>query len=181
MDDQTTPPELPPQVLDQFRHGHADGVRAVYRRYSGSVFTVAMSVLHDAGYAADAVQETFVRAWRAAGRYDASQAMAPWLYTIARRVALDMWRARRRSVFAPPVGQVAVPGPDLDAAWEAYHVRKAVNRLPRDERAVVWLQHFRQYSHAEIAVTLGIPIGTVKSRSHRAHGRLAGWLRGTTG
>jgi len=61
--------------------------------------------------------------------------------------------------------------------WEAHQVRLAVKRLPPNERDIVRLQHFAQLSHREIAVELGLPIGTVKSRSYRAHRRLAGWLR----
>jgi RNA polymerase sigma-70 factor (ECF subfamily) len=69
------------------------------------------------------------------------------------------------------------PPPQLEALWEAYQVRRAVDRLPPDEREVVRLQHFAQLTHVEIAQRLHIPLGTVKSRSHRAHRRLAHWLR----
>jgi RNA polymerase sigma-70 factor (ECF subfamily) len=170
--------ELSPAVLEAFRRGEEEAVGAVYRRYGGPVYAVAMSVLGDHDLAGEAAQETFVRAWRAAPRYRSGDTLAPWLFTIARRVAIDMWRLRQRFAGQPPAEDAILsPPPDLDAVWEAYQVRAAVNRLPDEERVVVLLHHFKQLSHTEIAARLGIPVGTVKSRSYRAHRRLAEWLR----
>jgi RNA polymerase sigma-70 factor (ECF subfamily) len=71
-----------------------------------------------------------------------------------------------------------------ERAYDVWAVREALDELPADEREVVRLQHIDGLSHAEIAAQLDIPIGTVKSRSHRAHRRLAGrlgYLRDTSG
>jgi RNA polymerase sigma-70 factor (ECF subfamily) len=169
--------ELATDVLLSFGRGEEDGVRAAYQRYAGPVYVVAMSVLGDRHLAAEAVQETFIRAWRAAARYNPEQGLAPWLFTIARRVSIDISRARRRVAVAVIDDEApASPPPQLESLWEAYQVRRAVDQLPTDERQVVRLQHFEQLTHAEIAERLGIPLGTVKSRSHRAHRRLAQWL-----
>jgi RNA polymerase sigma-70 factor (ECF subfamily) len=65
----------------------------------------------------------------------------------------------------------------LEQWYEAWQVRQAVDRLPPDEREVVRLQHLEGYTQAEVALRLGVPQGTVKSRSHRAHQRLAATLR----
>ena len=67
--------------------------------------------------------------------------------------------------------------PDISAAWEAWEVRSAVSKLPPDEQVVVRLAHLDGLTHAEIAHQLDVPLGTVKSRSHRAHRRLADRLR----
>jgi RNA polymerase sigma-70 factor (ECF subfamily) len=169
---------IEPALVEAFCRGEDEGVRAVYERFSGPVFVVVLRVLGDRELAADAMQETFVRAWRAAGRFDPSRELGPWLFTIARRVAIDTWRSRRR-ISPQPIEDDAVvaPPPELDSIWEAYQVRAAVDRLPPDERDVVRLCHFAQLSHVEVAARLGVPVGTVKSRSHRAHRRLAEWLR----
>jgi len=174
----TTTPELSPATLAAFCRGDEDGIRTVYQSHSGPVFAVAYSVLRDRELAADVVQETFLRAWRASATYDLGYDLAPWLYTIARRVAIDLWRRLRRTADHHPIqdGDVIALPPELDAMWEAHQVRHAVDRLPVEERAIVHMQHFDQLSHAEIAAQSGVPIGTVKSRSFRAHRRLAGWL-----
>jgi RNA polymerase sigma-70 factor, ECF subfamily len=149
-------------------------IREVYERFGGAVYTVAMSILGDPGRAADVVQSTFVNAWRAAARFDPDQELAPWLYTIARRQAIDVYRRDHRSEPADPA---ELDGPDssasLESVWEAWEVRRALDQLPVEEREVVRLSWFDGLAHPEIATALGVPIGTVKSRSHRAHRRLA--------
>jgi len=63
-------------------------------------------------------------------------------------------------------------GPELETVWEVFEVRAALDQLPDEERQVVKLSHFDGLTHLEIADQLGVPVGTVKSRSHRAHQRL---------
>ncbi len=72
---------------------------------------------------------------------------------------------------------VVVLPPGLETAWEVFEVRSALDQLPDDERIVVRMSHFEGFTHVEIAERLGVPVGTVKSRSHRAHQRLIGLLR----
>ena len=120
---------------------------------------------------------TFVKAWRAADTFNPDRELGPWLYTIARRQAIDTLRRERRIEPAETevVDVVELP-PSLESTWEAWEVRLAVDRLPDDEREVVRLAWFLGLSHPEIAEQLDVPIGTVKSRSHRAHRRLASLL-----
>ena len=66
--------------------------------------------------------------------------------------------------------------PSMEVIWEAWQIRIALDMLPAEEREVVRAQHFGGLSHAQIAQQLAVPIGTVKSRSHRAHRRLASML-----
>jgi RNA polymerase sigma-70 factor (ECF subfamily) len=147
-------------------------LRDVYERFGGAVYTVALSILGDPGRAADVVQSTFVNAWQAAGRFNPDQELAPWLYTIARRQAIDAYRRERRSHPAASFDE-ADAAVSLEATWEAWQVRLALDQLPDDECQVVKLAWFDGLAHAEIADKLGIPVGTVKSRSYRAHRRLA--------
>ena len=165
------------ELADRFPSGDDEIVRAVYRRFGGPVYTVAMSILGDAGRAADVVQATFVNAWQAAQRFDPSRELGPWLYTIARRQAIDAYRRERRSEPTDPseLDIVEMP-PSLEQAWEAWQVRLALDELPVDERDVVRLSWYDGLAHPEIAERLGVPIGTVKSRSFRAHKRLASLL-----
>ena len=164
--------------LEAFRAGDPDAVRAVYRRYSGAIHTVARSIVGDGGLANDVVQETFVKAWRAASTFDADRDLAPWLYSIARRTAIDAQRAERRPTTGghEPEVEVAVSSLSFERTWEIYEVRQAIDDLPEHERDVVRLSHFEGLTHAEIADRLGIAAGTVKSRSHSAHRRLAAAL-----
>ena len=165
-------------LADAFRTGSAEGVRAVYERYSGAVFTIALRVLGDRDLAADAVQVTFLNAWRSCGSLEPGRPLAPWLFTIARRAAIDLYRRRAHAPEPTELqdeATIALP-PSMEGIWEAWQIRIALDMLPAEEREVVRAQHFGGLSHAQIARQLAVPIGTVKSRSHRAHRRLASML-----
>jgi len=168
-------------VRHGFRDGDPDAVRAVYREYGRLVYSVAYKVLGDRGLAEEATQQAFVQAWRGARNFEPSRELGPWLATIARRVAIDVFRheARRRheslseSERTGRLAEVASPAERVHDLWE---VRSAMAELPDDERDVVRLQHFEGLTHALIAKQLRVPVGTVKSRSFRAHRRLAARL-----
>jgi RNA polymerase sigma-70 factor (ECF subfamily) len=149
-------------------------VRELYREYGRSVYTVALRALGDRGLAEEAVQQTFLQAWRAAGRLDPDRDPSPWLYAIARRVAVDLYRRERRHQTVDNTeAEVAVLSPSFEGTWETWQVRSALDRLSDEERAVVRATHYLGLTHEETAERLGLPVGTVKSRSYRAHKKLA--------
>ena len=172
-------------VLEAFRQREASAVRVVYREYGQLVYAVAHHVLGRHELAEEATQQTFVRAWQAAERVDIDRDPAPWLATIAKRVAIDIHRREARRPAEPSADIVSIvdsghalmmqvpDGDSLDAVWR---VRNAIDSLSAEEASVVRLQHLDGMSHVEIAEKLGVPLGTVKSRSHRAHQRLSGLL-----
>lgn len=161
-------------LAQRFADADPDAIRTLYARFGRPVFTVAFSVLRDRALAAEAVQMTFLKAWQSADRYDSSRPLAPWLYSIARRTAIDVARSERRHTGNELRDTDAAAAPHMmEHVWEAWQVRRAVDQLEAREREIVRLQHFEQLTHDEIATRLSIPIGTVKSRSHRAHQRLA--------
>lgn len=171
-----TIPHVDREILERFRSGDEGAVKAVYEQFSGPVFAICMSVVRDRGLAADATQQTFIKAWQAASTYDSTRELGPWIYAIARRTAIDIYRKESRSVTSDQV-DVAVLPPSLDLIWEIFEVRSALERLTDEEREVIRLSHFAGLTHAEIAEQMDIPLGTVKSRSHRAHRRLLERLR----
>jgi RNA polymerase sigma-70 factor (ECF subfamily) len=168
--------------LEAFRRREPGAVRALYREYGRLVYAVAHRVLGRHDLAEDAVQQTFVRAWQAADRFDVERDPAAWLATIARRTAIDVHRSEARrsataldDVPADDAPVVALP-PDLGALDAVWRVRRAIDELPADEAVVVRMQHLDGMTHSEIADKLGVALGTVKSRSHRAHQKLAALL-----
>jgi RNA polymerase sigma-70 factor, ECF subfamily len=167
---------ISPRVVRRFRDGDPGAVRDLYHRYGGAVFTVAYRALGDRSLAEEAVQQTFLQAWRAAAKFDAERDPAPWLYAIARRVAIDLYRRERRHDSDREEPAVAVLPHSFEGAWEAWEVRSALDRLPDEEREILRATHFLGLTHEETAERLGIPVGTVKSRSYRAHRRMAGLL-----
>lgn len=165
-------------LIQRFRAGDPDAVREIYRTYGGAVHTVAASLVRDPELAAEVVQQTFVKAWRFAHQYDGTRELAPWLYAIARNAAVDLLRAEMRPTRGghEPEVEVADEPETFERTWERFEIRRAIDALPDGEREVVRRSHLLGYTHDQIAEQLDIPVGTVKSRSARAHRRLAAAL-----
>ncbi len=172
-----------PDLAVKFARGDPDAVRAVYGRYGRFVYAVAFKVLGDRGLAEEATQQTFLAAWRAAASFDVSRQLGPWLATIARRIAIDIHRREARRPVGVALEEVDPAAPELvtrpvsiETAYEIWEVRRALDELPEEERRVIRLAHFEGLTHAQIAARLDVPVGTIKSRTFRAHRRLAGLL-----
>ncbi len=176
-------------IVEAFRRGDDRATSALYERYGRLVFTVCLRVLGNRTLAEDATQQTFVQAWKNAHSFDASRQFGPWLATISQRVSIDILRHEQRRIHGSldesnhrHPGQtdtaLTTAGPDaaqIEAVWK---VREAIDALPDDDRKLMRLQHLEGVPHSEIAKILGLPLGTVKSRSHRIHRQLAASLRG---
>lgn len=167
--------DLPLQVIDAFVAGSTEALGLVYDRYSRPVWSVVSKVLGGSPLVEDAVQEAFLRAWRASEGFDSSRPLAPWLFTIARRTAIDTLRKEMRPTRGAhePEVDTATPPPDFEVLWCVWEVRTAIEQLPPDEAEIVRLAHLDGYTHREISALIDVPVGTVKSRSHRAHRKLA--------
>ena len=81
---------------EQFRNGDETALPRVYQRYAGAMYATAYNLLGNRDLAADAVQQAFIQAWRAAGSFDPARGLQPWLYAITRRAAIDTYRRQRR-------------------------------------------------------------------------------------
>jgi len=139
-------------------------VREAYAAHSGELYGFAMRSLGDSGLAEEAVQETFVRAWRAGERFDPEVgSLRTWLFAILRNVVIDLSRARAAR---PRVAEGGVePSVEpLEQALLAWQVEEALRRIGEDHRRVLLETHFRGRPYNEVAAELGVPEGTVKSR-----------------
>jgi RNA polymerase sigma-70 factor (ECF subfamily) len=153
---------------------------ALYTAYGGQVYGLGLQLLHDAGLAEDLVQETFVRLWRSAHRYDgAKSSVRTFVFTLARRAAVDLWR--RRGVAVPhELGEPEADGAAGNDAYEQLLLRLAVGEalaeLSPAHREVLELQYRQDLTQAQIAERLGIPLGTVKTRAMHALRALTRYL-----
>lgn len=156
---------------------------AVQRDHGPALFAFLIGLTQgDRQRAEDLLQETLVRAWQHPEAFHTRhESMRPWLFTVARRLAIDA----RRSRLARPaeVGDAALdatpePGDAAERAVTALDVREAVRTLSTEHRAVLVQLYFRGRSVTEAAQALGIPAGTVKSRSYYALRALARALPG---
>ncbi len=166
---------LPAETRARFRDGDTNALAEVYDRYARAVWSVAMTVTRADHLAQEATQEAFIRAWNAAHSYDPERDLGPWLLTIARYTALDLLRRELRSTRGGHEAEQdgVVEAPAMDRIWLSWAVQEALRQLADHEREIVRLSFYEDLSHAQIAERLSLPLGTVKSRSHRAHRRLA--------
>lgn len=145
-------------------------LRAAYRAHGAELYRLGLRALGDAGAAEEAVQDTFLRAWRAADRFDPEIAsLRTWLFAIMRNVVIDLVRARAsRPPLAP--GDAAPPADDgaFDRTLVAWQTEEALRRISDDHRRVLVEVYYRGRPYAEVAHDLGIPEGTVKSRVYYA-------------
>lgn len=166
------------ELVVRVAQGDRAAFEALYRRYVRPVYALALRRLHDPQTAEDAVQEVFAALWRSAGSYRPERGpAAPWLFSIARNAAVDRLRSRVPLAEAPDSPDDG-PGPDHRAEneWLRWRVHRALDELPATEREVIALAYWGERSQSEIAAELGIPLGTVKTRTRSGLARLAGLL-----
>jgi RNA polymerase sigma-70 factor, ECF subfamily len=165
------------ELITRVGSGDRGAFETLYQRYARPVFGLALRRLGDRGRAEDAVQDTFASVWRAAGSYRPERGPgAPWLYAVARNAIVDNGRMRRE----PPVDRVEEKAADeespsdrTESGWVAWRVHRAIAELPENERVVIELAYWGGRSQSEIADLLGIPLGTVKTRTRAGLARLA--------
>jgi RNA polymerase sigma-70 factor (ECF subfamily) len=169
--------------------GDRDAFEALYQRLAPAVMSFLVHLTGDRGLAEDVVQETFAKAWRAAGRYDPARGrVRTWLFQIAKNHAwneLPRWRRERASGLEAverdaPAGTPDDAGPEGAAsrAEAGVALRAAMESLSETLRAVFVLARVEGRPQAEVAEVLGIPLGTVKSRLAAAEAFLRERLKG---
>jgi RNA polymerase sigma-70 factor (ECF subfamily) len=167
------------ELIERIGAGDRSAFDQLYRRYARPIFALALRRLGDRGRAEDAVQEAFASVWRSAGTYRAKRgAGAHWLYAVARNAIVDRGRARGESPMEPVDEVSAEPGPPerAESDWRAWRIHRALAELPEREQAVLELAYWSDLSQSEIADRLGVPLGTVKTRTRSALARLADLL-----
>jgi RNA polymerase sigma-70 factor (ECF subfamily) len=169
------------QLLERIAAGDGGAFEVLYRRYARAVFGLALRRLGDRSRAEEAVQETFTAIWRSARSYQPERGPgAPWLYAVARHAIVDRSRARTDEPTEVPelVSTEAGPAERAESSYVSWRVHRALEELPETEREVLELAYWGGLSQSEVAGFLGIPLGTVKTRTRTALGRLADVLEG---
>jgi RNA polymerase sigma-70 factor (ECF subfamily) len=167
--------------------GDARALEVIYQRYSRGVYSLAMRLLSDTAAAEEVVQETFLKLWRQPSAYQPGRGrLLPWLLGVAHHHAVDILRRRqleqRHRVVSPPNGNgltdlvesigllSSEQDPQTSAAGVDQRVAlgRALAALPLEQRIPIELAYYRGMTQLEVAVALGIPLGTVKTRMRLA-------------
>ncbi len=155
---------------------------ALYDRFARPLYALGLRWLQDIEDAEELVNDTLIRAWRQAAGFDPARGRASaWLFGIARHVAIDRLRSRgRRPSPAVEGGREPIGHLDVEGLAEAWEIAAALERLPAVQREVLLLAYRDDLSQSQIAEVLGVPLGTVKSRTYHALRAMAGLLEPIT-
>ena len=163
-------------LLSRHVSGDREAFAELVRRHQDRLWRVALRTLGSPDDAADAVQEAFLSAYRAAPGFRGESAVTTWLHRIVVNACLDQARRRQARPTSPLEGSAAAdrPAPDLLGSREtAAEILAALRRLPVEQAAAIVLVDVEGYPVAEVAEILEVPVGTVKSRCARGRARLA--------
>ena len=150
------------------------GVRRAWLSYGPELRRYATAQLRDAYRAEDMVQETFLRAWRNGERFDPERGtLRGWLFAILRNLLIDAARARAARPRLAQADADAVAPDEIDARLSTLLVAKALQQLTDEHREVVIASYLHDRPHRDIAASLQVPIGTVRSRLFYARKALA--------
>lgn len=165
--------------------GDLDAFNQLVARHERPVFNVALRLLRDVGLAEDATQDAFVRAWQNIGSFQTGSVRS-WLYKIVTNRSYDILRAAARR----PAGSLEAEMVEIEPIWSAggggeespdahalrrelsIYLERALTALPDDQRMVVLLADVQGLDYQEVADTMGIALGTVKSRLSRARAKI---------
>jgi RNA polymerase sigma-70 factor (ECF subfamily) len=171
-------------LMVRVQQGDWDALATLLGRQEGPLFAFFHRLGCDPNSIEDLVQEVMIRIYEGRQRYDPARPFSPWLYGIARHVWKDHLRRQGRlwAFFraVESVEDLASPVADplerRQAGEEVERVRRALQRLPEEQRVTLILRHYHGLTYEEIAEALGLPLGTVKWRIHDAMRKLAQWL-----
>lgn len=165
------------ELIAETLRGHREAFGVLVRRYQDRLYNAMVHTVGNAEDARDVVQDTLLQAFRRLETFRSSSAFYTWLY----RIALNTAASRRRRKQVPvsvdharetrgdePVDAGPAPGERLEREERCRRVRQAIALLPEEQRAVLVLRDLDGLHYEEIAVILDLPVGTVRSRLHRA-------------
>jgi RNA polymerase sigma-70 factor (ECF subfamily) len=171
------------ELMARLAEGDREALAPLMERHYRRCYRIALSYLRQRDDALDVVQEAFVKAFQQAARWDGSGDAGPWLARITVNLSIDRWRRNRRrlATFSPLAeGDHAPDLADGGASPERRVQRReagerlklVLDTLPERQRAIVVLRHYHEMSLEEVAATLEMSLGTVKSSLHRALQRM---------
>ncbi|MGH3039587.1 MAG: RNA polymerase sigma factor [Gaiellaceae bacterium] len=165
--------EVGSAVLERARRGDQEAFAAVIRHYDPGLRALAYRLLGDRDRMDDALQEAYVKAFRALPRFRGDSKLGTWLYRIAYNACLDELRRSRRTEELPLEAEVPSREDDPgDRVASRGDLARALAALPAEDRAAVLLVDAQGFDYRESARILGIPEGTVASRLNRARASL---------
>lgn len=161
------PEELDRELLKRFVRGDQDAFESLFRQFEAEVYRWAVRIVRDSGIAEDVLVDAFWRAYRSRAHFDPSRSFGAWMRRIATNSACDHLRMMRPHTSLIPIAD-GIEGPKSADRVQGESIARAFRKLPPKLQLVATLALIEGQSHEEIAESLHLPVGTVKSRLFRA-------------
>lgn len=163
-------------LLGRIQRRDEDALAALYDRHAPTLFALALRLLRDQSLAQEVLQDTFLRCWNEALRYDPARGrVARWLSTLTRNRSIDVLRSRphqarlreRDDIDFIPAGREPTSADPAERVVARQWIRTALEALPASQRDALVLSYYGGLSQTEIAAKLDTPLGTIKTRMRR--------------
>lgn len=161
------------ELLEAVQKGDKETYGAIVKRYMHSAYYIALGFVHNQQDALDVSQDAFIKAFRKINMFDTSKPFFPWFYRLLRNLCIDQLKRKHR-MRVIPLEDVHVLAEEKEDRELKETLWKGIEKLSFEQREIVILRYFRQFSYAEIAELVGKPIGTVMSALFYAKKKLKG-------
>jgi len=168
------------ELIERYLRGDSASFSALVRRHEKRVYNLCYRMLGREEDARDAAQDAFLTALRKLSSFRGEAQFTTWMHRVTVNACYDVLRKKKREPLLEPAREEDAPEPagpaspdHADSAVAAVDVQRALLRVPQEFRAVLVLHDVHDLAYEDIAETLGIPVGTVKSRLHRGRVALA--------
>jgi RNA polymerase sigma-70 factor (ECF subfamily) len=159
------------EILALVKKGDAQAYQQIVKKYMQTAYYIALGFVHNHQDALDLSQESFIKAFRKIKSFDAGRPFFPWFYRILKNLCIDHFkRIRRRREIPLEESYFLIQDREDKEMKEA--MWQGIKKLPFEQKEIIILRYFREYSYEEIAEITGKPIGTVMSSLHYAKKRL---------
>lgn len=159
------------EVIEKVQKGHTEAYQVIVERYMKRAYYIALGFVRNAQDAMDISQESFIKAFRKIKRFDPEKSFFPWFYKLLKNLCLDHIKRRRRTQEIP-LDEARVLKEEREDREMKEILWRGIEELPFEQREVIILRYFQQYSYQEIAEMTARPVGTVMSSLYYAKKRL---------
>jgi RNA polymerase sigma-70 factor (ECF subfamily) len=159
-------------LIEKIKKGDMEAYETLVKKYMKKAYNVALYYTKNPADAWDISQQGFVNAWKGIRRFNTNNPFFPWLYAIIKNEALTRFKKEKREEEKKgsglPLKSIGSPEENLEKKEKVRKLQKALLKLDKEKREIIYLRHYADMSYKEISGVLGLPEGTIMSRLYYA-------------
>ncbi len=163
-------------LIEKIKKGDMEAYEVLVKKYMKRAYNVALYYTKNPTDAWDISQQGFVNAWKGIKRFDTNSPFFPWLYAIIKNEALTRYKREKKEEEKTerglPLRIIVSPEEHLEKKEKVENLQKALSKLDKEKKEIIYLRHYAEMSYKEISEALGLPEGTIMSRLYYARKEL---------